>query len=275
MRTFAAAVLLVLVAPLNAQNERGQPAPLNGPRVTDASTRRSLVERDFSGTLKRPEAPPEEAALDLLALDPQTKSKTDAILTARAEILDKIVTDNIDLVVKFANARQAGDRAAQFALLDEFSRKLQPLNARGKLADELKSALPPEHAREYDAILSEYRRAATDADVAEAQARGEKLSRLQANLRENLASLGLQIKRSYERTIAAKAADFEQLIGQLNLRPEQDTKIRNLVTNYVQDTKGRATAEQRRTLFLRIMGELDPDQQKTLMNAYLGRSGGR
>jgi hypothetical protein len=274
MRTFAAALLLALAAPAFGQaNQPARQDPLRGPQVRERPARRTLVERDLSGHLQRPDVPPEEAAIDLLGLDAEAKARVDQILAARAAILDQIVTDNIDLISRFANARQAGDRAEQFAALEELSKKLQPLNARGKLGDELRAALPPEKTRDYDNLVSEYRRAAVDADMAEAQARGERLTRLQANLRENLASLGLQIKRSYERTIAAKAADFEQLIGQLNLTPEQDSKIRGFVTQFVQDTKGRPTQEQRRSLFFRIMGELDRDQQKKLMAAYIGGPG--
>lgn len=275
MRTPAVAAALALISatlPASAQ-PASQGQPLSGPAVTEQQGRATLVERDFSGKLKRPEVPPEEAALRLLGLDESARARADAILAARAEILDKIVEENIDLVVRFANARQAGDRAAQLALLEELSGKLQPLNARGKLGDELRAALPPDKTGQYDALISEYRRVAADEDIADGQARGERVSRLQANLRENLVSLGLQIKRSYERTISAKAADFEQLLGQLNLRPEQDTKIRNMVTEFVQETKGKATPDQRRTLFFRIMGQLDPDQQKMLMNAYIGRPG--
>jgi hypothetical protein len=272
MRLAAAAVTLTIAIPALAQNQptSAQP-PLRGPEVAERSARGSLVERDFSGKLKRLEMPPEEAALGLLRLDEATKAKTDAILAARAEILDRIVTENIDLVVRFAGARQAGDRAEQLKLLEEFSKKLEPLSARGKLIDELKGVLPRDKASRLDTLVNDYRRAAADDDVAEARTRGEQLSRLQANLRENLASLGSDVKRSYERTVAAKAADFEQVLAQLSLRPEQESKIRGMVRDFVQETKGKPTPEQRRGLFMRIMALLDPDQQQTLVNAYLGR----
>jgi hypothetical protein len=270
MRIAAAVILLCLTLPAVAQTDK--PAdPLRGPQVAKTPRPTSLVERDFSGRLKRLDVPPEEAALDILRLDAATKAKTDQILAARAQILDKIVQDNIDLVVRFANARQAGDKAGQLAALNEFSGKLQPLNVRGKLADELRNALPREKTARFDNLINDYRRALADEDMADAQARGENLTRLQVNLRQNLQSLGVEIKRSYERTIAAKSAEFEQLISQLSLRPEQEAKVRSLVTDFVQRTQGKATPDQRRDLFFKIMAELDPDQQKALMNAYMGR----
>ena len=46
------------------------------------------------------------------------------VLAQRAETLDKIVIDNLDLVLKFSNARQAGDRREQVLLLSQLVTKL-------------------------------------------------------------------------------------------------------------------------------------------------------
>lgn len=274
MRTVAIALALLIGTPLYGQDLQPAPAPLGGPKVQPRQAPASLVERDMSGRLRRLEVPPEEAALDLLNLDAGTRAKADEIIAARNQILDQIVVDNLDLVVKFANARQAGDRAEQIALLQELSAKLQPLNARGTLSAELRSVLPREKARQLESLVSEYRRAAAEDWMAEAQARGERMSRLQANVRENLATLGLQIRRAYERTIASKAEDFEALLAQLNLRPEQESKIRTYVADFIQATRGKPTPEQRQALFVRIMGVLDPDQQRALVRSYLGHPPG-
>ncbi len=231
------------------------------------------MERDFKGKLKRPEVPPEEAALDLLKLAPEDRAKTDAVLAARAQVLDAVVIDNIDLVVKLHNARQSGDRRDQLAVMSEFMKKLQPLNARGRLADEIRGTLSKEQQGRYDAILKEYREAAIEEGTKEARARNEFVTDRGMETRENLASLGLEIKRSYERQISSKAAEFERVVSQLGLRSEQEAKIRALVTSFTQETKGKATAEQKRALFFRIMADLDPDQQQRLMRLYLGREG--
>jgi len=252
----------------------GQPAqkgnPLSGPAVTERAGGPTLVEKDFSGRLKRPEIPPEEAAYVLVKPGAESKAKADAILAERAEILDKIVVENLDVIVKFANARQAGDRRDQILLLSQLMGKLQPLNARGNLGTELRGTLDEAKAKQYDTILAEYRKAAADEANREAKARGERLTPRQIETRENLQSLGAEIKRSYERQITAKVTEFDRIIGQLGLEPEQETNIRNLVTEFGQQTKGKATPEQRRDLFFRIMARLNPDQQRKLMSLYLG-----
>ena len=257
-----------LCGPLLAQENAN---PLRGPAVKERATGPTLVERDFSGRLKRPDVPIEEAAFAILKPDAEVKAKADALLAQRAETLDKIVIDNLDLVLKFSNARQAGDRREQVLLLSQLVTKLQPLNARGTLASELRSTLPAEKAKQFDAILAEFRKAAADEANKDARARGERLTARQIETRENLQSLGLEIKRSYERQITARATEFDAIIAQLGLEPEQETNVRNLVSEFGQRTRGKATPEEKRDLFFRIMARLNPEQQKRLVSLYLGR----
>src|SRR5436853_2085458 len=123
MRAVAAAITLALAAGAWAQDKApSKPDPLGGPRVNGGERvgPATLVQRDFSGKIKRLEVPPEEAALERLNLDQPTREKIQSVLAARAQVLDKIVVDNIDLVVRFANARQAGDKPEQIKLLGEF-----------------------------------------------------------------------------------------------------------------------------------------------------------
>lgn len=271
MRTpLVAAIALSLLVGTAATAQ--QPDPLRGPAVKADPSKPTLVERDFAGKLKALDAPPEEVALGFVKIDAETKSSIDHVLAERAQILDKIVIDNLDLVVGFYNARLAGDRRTQISLLTDLVKTLQPLNARGTLASEIRSCLPAEQAQQFDALITEYRNASAEDAMAEASKRGERLSRRQVDLRENLQTLGLEIKRSYERQIAARVTEFDQIIGQLGLNPDQETRIRNMVTDFGQQTKGKATAEQKRGLFFKIMSQLDQEQQQRLVSLYLGRT---
>jgi hypothetical protein len=249
-----------------------QPGSLSGPTVKDKPARATLVERDFKGKLRRSEVPPEEAALDLLKLDADARAKTDAVLSARAVVLDRVVIENLDLVVRLHNARQGSDRREVLAVMSEFMKKLAPVNGRGRLADEIRGTLAKDKAAEFDRILKEYREAAVDEGMAEARSRNEFVTARTLETRENLASLGLEIKRSYERQISSKAAEFDRIVSQLGLNTEQESKIRGMVLAFTQETKGQATPEQKRALFFRIMGQLDTDQQQRLMGLYLGRT---
>jgi hypothetical protein len=268
MRTAAAILSFTLLA--SGGDAQAQPDALRGPAVKEREKKPTIVERDMAGRLKRPELPPEEAAIAPLNVSAESQNKLDEFFADRAATLDQIVLDNLELVVRFYNAKQAGDRRDQLSLLADLMRKLTPLNAKGKLADQVRALLPDDKAKLYDTVLAEYRAAAIADARTEARRRNESVNDRQLETRENLASLGVEIKRSYERQIASKAAEFDKIIAQLDLRSEQEAKVRAIVTDFTQATRGKATAEQRRALFFKIMAELDSDQQKKLVALYLG-----
>lgn len=265
-----AAGLLPLGPTMAQQPAASQPA-LGGPKIREEPAKATLIERDFSGKLKRLDSSPEEVALPLLNLDADTKAKTDAILAERAAILDKAVIDNLDLVIQIHNAKESGDKAEKLRLLGELMKHLKPLTARGPLVDELAATMPKPQADTFKKLVADYRDAAIAENQADAKARGEKLTQRQATIRENLVTLGLDIKRSYNRQITARVADFERILAELNLSPEQETKVRNMVVEFAQQTKGRPTADDKRSLFFKIMAVLDSEQQKTLMRLYAER----
>ncbi|MFN0131344.1 MAG: hypothetical protein ACKVW3_02235 [Phycisphaerales bacterium] len=247
-------------------------AALAGPKVSERSTT-TLIERDFAGKVKRLDTPPEEASLALLDLDEATRAATTRILNERAAIMDGIVRDNIDLLLKFVTARQGGDRAAIVSLLGEFNAKLEPLRARGELVDEIHDALPPAMRGRFTTLVTEYRKAVTDEAAGEAKTKGERARPRAAAMRERLADLGLEVKRSYERLIGAGQRDFEALIEELQLAPEQETKVRNLAQEYVQKTKGKPTPAQQRQLVTSIMAHLTPEQNKVLLSKLAAARG--
>jgi hypothetical protein len=260
-----------LIAP--AQQPAPSESPLQGPRVAEPDAKPTLVERDFAGKLKRLEVSPEEAALALLKLDSGAASKTQSILNERAAILDKIVLDNLDLVVQIHNSRAGGDKRAQLKLLAELMTALKPLTDRGTLSEEIVAALSLDQSVTFKALVREYNQAASAETQAESRAAGERLTVRQISARENLIVLGTDIKRSYERQISSKTAEFEQIMAQLDLVPEQESKIRGMVLDYAQSVKGKPTQEQRRALIFRIMAVLDSDQQRTLVRLMVERDG--
>jgi hypothetical protein len=240
---------------------------LKGPSVSSPE-RATLVEQDFNGRLKRLEVPPEEAALKLIAIDEMTKARTDKVLAERAGILDKAVIENLELISRIHNAGQSGDKAEALELFKEFAKKLEPLKARGKLVDEIKGVLPEGKRDSYAALVKGYHEAAVKDTMAAAG--GEKLTMKEAVGREVLQAVGREIKRSYDRQITGRTADYEKLLAGLELKAEQETRIRNLVSDHFQATKGNPTVEQKREIFWKIYKELDRDQRRKLAAAYRG-----
>lgn len=241
---------------------------LKGPTVSTAEPKTTLVDRDFNGRLRALETPPEESALDLLTLDDATKAKTRKVLVERATILDKVVIENLELIGQIHNAGQSGDKAEALRLFAEFAKKLDGLKSRGKLVDEIKSALPEADRERYAAMVKEYHEASIQDTMDEAKSRGERVTRREATGRVVLQAIGREIKRSYDRQVTSKTADYERMLASLGLRPEQESKIRKWVTDSFQQTKGNATPEQKRALFWKIYQELDASQRQELMKQY-------
>jgi len=262
--------VVALGQPAASPPERA-PNPLQGPRVAEPAAKSTLVERDMAGKLRRLEVPPEEAALSLMALDAVAAAKTRTIIQERTVILDRIVLNNLNLVMQFHNARLAGDKRDQLVLLTQLLVALKPLTDRGTLSEEIIGALSLDQSVTFKSLVRDYNQAAAAETEAESRAAGERLTQRQITARENLVVLGTEIKRSYERQITSRTAEFEQIMSQLELEPEQESKIRAMVLDYAQAVVGKPTLDQRRSLFFRMMAVLNADQQRTLIRLFVGR----
>jgi hypothetical protein len=244
--------------------------PLAGPRVQEKRAEPTLVERDMAGKIRRLEVPPGEAALGLLHLDEETAQRTRTILDERAAILDRIVTDNLDLIIRIHAAGEAGDKAEALTLLGQALQKLKPLRERGTLESELGAALPEAQRAAFWALVKEYQGAMIGELRDEARARGEEARPLAATIKSSLIVLGAEVKRSYERQVGGKAAEFEKILAKLGLTPEQESRVRGLVARFAEQSKGKPTEGQKRDLFLAVMSHLNREQQKLLIRYTLG-----
>jgi hypothetical protein len=262
------------------------PAVLAGPRVDAPIVRTSLVERDETGKVRRLDVPPAEAGVGLLALDDATRAGVREVLDRRAASLDRVVRENLSLLVKIATAGQAGDRAEARRLLRDLYEKAEPLRAQGRLLDELRAVLPAERADELKRLVDEYTKAvfaeaqaALDADDAARSEVGERAgvradrggSLRRAAQGEMIAAVGRELKRSYERVVTVSVKDFDELLKKLELRPEQEAEVRRLVTDQFQRTEGKPTPAQRGELFAKIYAELDAGQRGKLLDEVRGR----
>lgn len=261
---------LVLAMPALAQDDDRTVDPLAGPSVSESSGA-TLIEREFSGRIRRTEIPPEEAALALLALSAQEKTAAARVLTERAAILDRIVLGNIELLLQLATASAAGERAEQGEILAKLGTELEPLRDRGPLADELAGALTEDNARRLRSLVREYWSAVVQEGVADARKQGQTLRPGQVVAREMRAAVGQEIRRSYERQVTARVAELDRQLAAMGLSPEQEGKIRNMVTEYAQKTRLSPTDADRRRLFAAIMGELSPEQRRAFVKQVLGR----
>lgn len=244
---------------------------LAGPRVrTDAA--RTLVHKDFNGALTRLERPAEEAALELLTLSDRERTATQAVLTERAAILDGVVGDNIPLLLRLQGAREEGLTPERRDALRQMVRKLAPLRARGSLRDELFACLDTDNATEFDRLIDEYSRAVVEDGASKVGQPGEAKSRGEVAVREQLAALGLEIKRSYDRRVSDGLARLDDALRLVEATPEQEARIRNLTTDFFQQVAGKPSQSQRMGYLRKVMAELEPAQRTTLLKDWYAPS---
>jgi hypothetical protein len=249
-------------------------APLAGPSVAESPGATSLVHVGYDGAIERPDVPVEEAALELLDLDEATRARVEDILAARAAILDKAVIENIDLLVQLRSAKSAGDKAQEVSLLGRFARELAPLRARGTLREEIGAALDETNLATFEALIDEYDEAIVAEARESAKQRGETFQVRRFARAERLKDLGREIRRSYERQIGSRREDFERLLAALDLTPEHEAKVRQIVTDFAQRTKLNPTRKDRAGVYLEILSVLSAEERSRLAAYVRGERGG-
>lgn len=276
----ALAAVLLSACPGLAQISEDPPVPiLTGPKVNHEQAPATLVRRDFSGILQRLERHPAEAALDLVlestGIDADRASAIEAVLAERRRVLDDLVIDRLDLLIKLSNGGAEADRAEAMAALRE---ALAPLARGGALGDRIREHLPEPAAREHARLENEYMRAAIEDRRAMLESEVERASqrgiRVRARAIETLVLLGAEVRAAYERTIVLEAQRIEELIALLQLSPEQEGKVRRIIQAYSErtllDKDARRDDQQRLGVFLEVAAELTPQQRRKLLEHVRG-----
>ena len=276
MERIAATVVLVLSAALGRGQSPQPPveppsaAPLGGPAVNPAPDRTSLVERDYESRVKRLDVPPEEEAVKLLDLSDEERAATDRVLAHRIQLLDDFVSENFELLIRSAGAFASNQRAEQLRTVGEVFRKSRPLRVRGPLIDELAGALDPANADRLRALVADY----WDALIRDIQQQGEARSgsrepRIAVLAREKAELLGREIQRSFQRQLPPGGEqEFDALLAAMELRPEQERKVRRMAEEFIIRSRFRPTEAQERRFILEVGAILD-QRQRGLLAAHL------
>jgi hypothetical protein len=236
-----------------------RPPVLSGPAVGDAAIPR-LTRRDFAGRIRRLDIFPGEAALDFLKLDHRTKVRVNAIVAERTALLDRIVRENIELVVKINDARQRGDNNSLPTLGRQFRDAASELTSRGSTAEEVLSILPPELREEYRRMLDSYWTELRDQMVTEAKQKGETTTFRQIIDREVDRIWTGEIRRSYERQVGQRIVNYDEALANLALEEATLGKCKDEVQLIVakRSTLG---PDERRDVFSRVYKLLDLERQ--------------
>ncbi len=241
---------------------------LGGPQV-QAEVRPSLIERGFDGRIRVLEISPERAALALLAMDEATRTQVEAILDARSAIFDRVLVENLDLLVQFESARASGSVSRQLSLVRRFVRELEPLRQRGSLRDEIASVLPADLRDRFGALIDEYEGALREQARRDAVARGERFRPLVYRVRRNLERLGQDIAASYERAVASRVAELESFLARAGLSPSSEREVRRILTEFGQRTLLRPTAADKRRLVRDLWEAVPAEERSRLLRALM------
>ncbi|MBL8764647.1 MAG: hypothetical protein JNM07_10305 [Phycisphaerae bacterium] len=253
-------------APAQPQVAPPAEAPvLSGPKVATKTRPASLVERDAAGKIVRLDVPPPVAALDLLDLTKEQRAAADEVVSRRAAILDTVVRNNLETLVKLNSGARAANPEERLALLEKLGAEAEPLKRRGGLQDELMTAIGPEHGVAFRALIQEYGRAVFQESVAEQRAAGGKADGKKILAKEVERAIGQEVRRSYDRVFGAAARDFDALLKELAVTPEQEGKIRKVVGDEFTRSYGKLTPAQRTETFWKVFRELDETQRRTLI----------
>ncbi|MEM8758136.1 MAG: hypothetical protein AAGF47_10190 [Planctomycetota bacterium] len=281
------AIILVVLASLLALPTVSQPEAqpeqeslLGGPAIEAAAERPTLVERDYEGKLRPLERRAEYLAVGLLGLTDAERADADAIIEERAALADSIVFDNLSLLTELQAARSGGDERAGWLGGDRDLRRrvletVRPMMAQEPMADRIADALPAEARNEYRRLVDEYNEAfnAAQSDRQAQRPAGREGARRGirtggqrfAETRQRLRAVGQEIKSAYERGASARQADLESFLSTLELRPEQEGEVREIIRRgFEQSIDSKPTQEQRAAVIREVIEKLDPDQRRRL-----------
>lgn len=240
---------------------RGQ--ELAGPTAAETPRQATLVERSYDGSVKRLETTPEEAAVALLDLAEGVQERVATIFVERAEFLDKVVAQELDLLIRLGNAGQAGDPRGVALEGIALYQRLGPMFDEGRLVDRVAAELPPERQREYRRLVREYWEAVVGEKQAAAKPR--RRGRVELLIEAKGEALGVELERSFERLLKGPGGGFDLLAGYLALRPDQEARIRPLWVRYMELVElGEGESDKAGRLFLSMLAHLDGAQRDRL-----------
>ena len=255
--------LLSLTA--TAQQDRSQPEnALAGPRVgihvqTGKSTL-TLIRREFDGRLMRIESEPVSAAIAIMELSFEDRKKAEKVLLDRAVAVDRLLQDNMRLVLELQNAFQPGDDGDGQRALASLYEQAKPIFLKGQLVDLVAAELSADQARELKRIVEEYRQAGIQDRIT----RGEQKDRFGAFLAENFTNFQKELEASGKRVFEGGDKEFAELSKKLDLTSEQEAKIQNMYLDMVAKSKGKPSKNDGLKVILQAMQLLNPEQKQKL-----------
>lgn len=262
---------------------------LAGPAATAPAAAPTIVERSFDGALAPLDDEPEVVATFRLALSEDQRPRLEAAAAARSAAFEQILLANYDEFLRMGedlkSMRSAppAERGAALARMREVRATLTPFEARGTFLEEAAPLLEAEQLAQARRMAEEWR-AARRAELSKevfskdtAELAPAEAERLDARLRLEL--LGQLAKRTIQRRADSRTAQFDAVVRQLDLTPEQAERVKQLFMEIaVQEIQGKRergqlTRREREHVFGELAKILDGTQRGKLRELLLGDRG--
>lgn len=258
--------LILLNSPVWAQPPTGSDPMLAGPTVPD-DVARTLVRYNAGGRFQRVEGRPEEAALMLLTLDPDTRERARAAISERETALQHLLIGNIDTVKETADAAMSGDAAGIQRLSKELYELFDPHHRRDPLLAPLEKVLSASQHADLKHLLDEYWAAWIKAE----RRVGAKETEAQAQERLSLTLFQEDARRAYDRTLRPFRDRIEKIFQVADPTPEQRAAIREVAVEYIRQTHLTPSTEQRDQIARKVYQILDEERRIKLFAAALSQ----
>jgi hypothetical protein len=252
------------------------PAPseqdaMSGPKVQISATRPSLLKATMSGTMERITQPVEEAALAIMPLTEEERTKTTEIVLKRAGEVDRGVRDSIPLLLRIQGIREEGITPDRQNAIRELDKKLPLLRDRDAYRAGIRKALSAEHATMFDAIVDEYMRAGVADATKTARAEGRKGNPFLMSVGESLRVVGVELQQSFDRIVEDGQRRVDDVITIVQPTAEQESRLREIFRAFGEQSQQKPTPAQRAQLYRDLTATLSVEQREKLWRELYGQ----
>jgi len=257
-RKTSIAIGIVLSISACARAEPPDPGDvLKGPTVSTEAVR-TLVQRDMSGRLATLEERPEIAAARMLELDEAERTEVEAVIEAHAERMRALLIDHLDLLKESGDALRAGDEERAAHAGNELYERFDPEHARDPVMKSLCVVLTDDQGAELERLVDEY----WDALIG-AETRGmmeitrEQREAVEARLKR--AMFQREVGTTYEYAIRPYQQRIDYISEAIEATAEERLMIRDVVVEFMKETRLSPTPEQRMDAIREIYLGLDEE----------------
>lgn len=242
---------------------------LRGPEVPE-TTARTLVRTDAQGRFQRVEGRPEEAAITLLNLDPETREKARQAAADRRETLRNFLLDNLELVIASTDAQAAGDQGKARDIARQMRDRFDPQRDRDPALPAIAAVIAEERIAELHRLTDEYWDALIAWELRNSKDKSD-AARKRVQDRVTFDMFNQEVRQAYERTLRPLRNKFDAIVQAVEPTDEQKQAIRAILHDYIRAGRLDPTPEQQQEAARRIYQALDDERRQKLFETVFNR----